>query len=76
MLQALLDGTFSIVGIFLPHLVDHFEHGRAQIASIGSFMASFLLLSGEIQMIPNVRYYSKYMYSTCESLQVRSLASW
>ena len=44
----MLDGTFSVVGVLLPELVDYFGGGRGQAAIIGSVMGGCVMLSGNM----------------------------
>ena len=44
--QALIDGSFSVIAVFLPYFVDHFEAGSGRTAAVGSVFMSSMLVSG------------------------------
>lgn len=46
-LQFMIDGLFSVFGVFFPQFLSHFGASRGKTAIIGSLLSSCMMLLGE-----------------------------
>ena len=44
--QALVDGSFSVIAVFMPHFLSHFDAGNGRTALVGSVFMASMLVSG------------------------------